>query len=346
MSTLGASSAVVRHNARMAHERTDSPDPCEIDVLGAPYTSETIHLGSDEEGPLVATLVRRRPDGPTTRAVLHVHGFADYFFQTEYAEWWTERGYTFYALDLRKYGRSIRPGQTANYVEDLRDYHAELDAALERITLRDGHETVIGSAHSTGGLVLPLWAAERDEPLHAMVLNAPWFDMRGPWLMRSVGTTLVNRVARSTPRRVIPRSVSGYYARSLHADHEGEWEFDLEWKPLLSRPVYAGWLSAVRQGHAQLHRGLGLTVPVLVLSSDRTTLPKEMGEDVHSSDIVLDVEQIRRWAPTVSRHVTSVVVEGARHDVVLSRPEVRSRVYAEIGRWLAAYAEAPVDSHG
>ena len=61
-----------------------------------------------------------------------MHGFADYFFQTEYAEWWTERGYDFYALDLRKYGRSLRPHQTPNYVTDLRDYFPEIDAAWRR----------------------------------------------------------------------------------------------------------------------------------------------------------------------------------------------------------------------
>ena len=89
------------------------------DVLGAPYTAETIRFPPDDEGPVVATLVRRPADEPTGRAVLHVHGFADYFFQTEYAEWWTARGYDFYALDLRKYGRSILPHQTPNYVSDL-----------------------------------------------------------------------------------------------------------------------------------------------------------------------------------------------------------------------------------
>lgn len=313
------------------------------DVLGAPYTAETIHLPDDDEGPVVATLVKRPTEGHPRGAVLHVHGFADYFFQTEYAEWWTERGYTFYALDLRKYGRSIRPHQTPNYVEDLTEYHAELDVALRLITERDGHELVVGSAHSTGGLVLPLWVADRQASLAALVLNSPWFDLRGPWLMRSVGTTVINRVARRTPRRVIPRTVSGFYARSLHDDFEGEWEFNLDWKPLRSWPVYAGWLSAVRRGHAQLHRGLGLSAPALVLSSERTTLPVAMGEDVHTSDIVLDVDQIRRWAPTVARQVTSISIPDARHDVVLSRRPVREEVYRHLGRWTRAYVESPAD---
>ena len=65
---------------------TDEPD-----ILGAPYTVETIDLPDDAEGPVHATLVRRPADEPTKRAVLHVHGFADYFFQTGYAEWWNTR---------------------------------------------------------------------------------------------------------------------------------------------------------------------------------------------------------------------------------------------------------------
>ena len=49
--------------------------------------------------------------------------------------------------------------------------------------------------------------------------------------------------------------------------------------------------------------------------------------------------QIRRWAPAVGRHVTIVAVEHARHDVVLSRPDVRKVVYDELDRWLSAYVD-------
>lgn len=332
----------MRHTALMPllpHDQ--SPPEAEPDVLGLPYTSETLELGEDDEGRVVATLVKRPTHGPTNCAVLHVHGFADYFFQTEMAQWWTDRGYTFYALDLRKYGRSLMSHQTPNYIEDLRQYYVELDEALRMITERDGHELVVGSAHSTGGLIMALWAAERRAALSAMVLNAPWFDMRGPWVMRTVGTALIRRVAERNPRRLLPRPVSGFYVGSLHAEHDGEWDFNLDWKPLKSWPVYAGWLTAIRRGHARLQRGLSLSMPVLVLSSDRTTLPQEMGEDVHTSDIVLDVEQIRRWAPTVSRHVTCVAIENAKHDIFLSRPEVRAEAYDELDRWVSAYVEAP-----
>ncbi len=314
----------------------------EPDILGAPYTAERIALPDDDEGGVIATLVHRPADEglASSGAVFHVHGFADYFFQGEYAEWWTARGYDFYALDLRKYGRSLGPHQTPNYVADLREHFAEIDEAWVRITGRDGHERVILSAHSTGGLVLPLWANDRSPSQAAgMVLNSPWFDLRGSVLLRTIGTRVIDRLGALQPKRVLPRDVSGYYARSLHRDHEGEWDFSLDWKPLASWPVYAGWLRAVRRGHAELHAGLDLTLPTLVLCSTRTGSPTEMDEVVHSTDIVLDVEHIRRWAPRVSRHLTLVGIEGARHDTVLSRPDVRAQVYDELDRWRAAYLD-------
>lgn len=316
------------------------------DVLGEPYRVETFELPPDEEGNVVATLVHLPAARPSTRAVLHVHGFADYFFHTEYAEWWAARGYDFYALDLRKYGRSLRPHQTPNYVADLRDYFAELDLAWWRITRRDGHDHVVASAHSTGGLTLPLWLDERKPPeAVGQVLNSPWFDMHGSaWLRTPAGRVAVDKLGSRKPMQAIPRNVTGYYARSLHREHEGEWDFDLAWKPMESYTVYAGWLRAVRQGHAQLHAGLDVPCPSLVLSSARTHWPSAMDEEVHRTDIVLDVEQIRKWASSLGHHVTSVAIEGALHDVVLSRREVRAEVYATLATWLEAWVEPSLTS--
>jgi alpha-beta hydrolase superfamily lysophospholipase len=310
-----------------------------VDVLGEPWMAETIGLPPDDEGPVVATLVSRRAEQPTSRAVLHLHGFADYFFQAEYAQWWLDRGYDFYALDLRKYGRSLRPHQTPNYITDLRDYFAELDAAWWRITERDGHDHVVASAHSTGGLTVPLWADERRLPLAGVVLNSPWFDLHAPSLRQIAGMRAYVQLGARHPKRVVPRTVTGFYARSLHVDHEGEWPFDLAWKPVMSFPVYAGWLRAIWLGQARLHDGLDLGCPSLVLSSGGTAWPTEMGEDVHAHDIVLDVAQIRRWAAALGHHVTYVGIEGARHDVVLSRADVRKRVYDELDRWATAYLD-------
>ncbi len=318
----------------MAHPAEHELQP---DVLGEPYLAETIELPDDDEGTVVATLVSRRAEAPTGRAVLHVHGFADYFFQTPVADYWVARGYDFYALDLRKYGRSLRPHQTPNFVTDLAHYYAELDEAFRRITVRDQHDHLLVSAHSTGGLVTPLWVHDHEVPVAGMVLNSPFLDLHGNLLMRTAGTKAIDQVGARRPYLTIPRDVSGFYAMSLHQDHHGEWPFDLAWKPLESWPVFAGWLRAIRRGHARVHRGLDLSVPVLVLTSAATGHPKTFDESCTSTDIVLDVLQIRKWAHKLSGHVTLVKIPGALHDVTMSRREVRGHAFDEITAWHDAY---------
>lgn len=336
------------------------------DVLGAGYEQRTIDLGSDPdgEGEIVATLVRAtRAESPPTardprqggprRAFLWVHGFSDYFFQTELADFFTERGYAFYALDLRKCGRSRRPGHTPHYVSDLAFYDAELDAALEivredlgggagpRAADGTGGLDVVLGAHSTGGLILPLWLARRGAAelgVTGLVLDSPWFDLQGaPW-MRSIGTHVIRAAARVRPFDKLPLPPGDAYGASLHTSGAGEWEYELDWKPLTGFPVTFGWLNAVRRGHAALHRGLDLGIPSLVLRSDKTWFARKHGPRTDVSDGVLDVKQIARWAGCLGGSVTSLPVAGARHDVFLSQPEARAAAYAAIDRWFAFHA--------
>ena len=87
----------------------------------------------DGEGDLEATLVRRgEPDPSAGRAVLMVHGFTDYFFNTELADHFAARGFAFYALDLHKCGRSHRDGQTPHFTTNLARYDVELERAAGR----------------------------------------------------------------------------------------------------------------------------------------------------------------------------------------------------------------------
>jgi alpha-beta hydrolase superfamily lysophospholipase len=82
---------------------------------------------------LVATLVRRDAPPASRRALLYVHGWNDYFFQTHLADAFAALGYDFYALDLRRYGRSLRRGHLPGFVADLDEYDLELDAAADLI---------------------------------------------------------------------------------------------------------------------------------------------------------------------------------------------------------------------
>ncbi len=312
------------------------------DLLGPDYSSRTIRLPDDDEGEVVATLVHRRASGDSPRtgdAVLYLHGFSDYFFQTELADFYTSRGTDFYALDLRKYGRSLRPHQTVGFVTDLRDYFAELGEAARIIRQEDGARRLILNGHSTGGLIGSLWAHwVRDRGLvDAVVLNSPWLDMQGSWLVRTPGTEALDLIGKLNPRAVIRGNGTGMYGYSLHHEHYGEWVFDTTWKPLGGFPVRAGWFRAIRRAHRWIHYGLDIRCPLLVMCSMGSRFPRNWHEDALQFDTVLEADQIARWSPKLGRHVTLLRIEGGMHDLVLSTRPVRDRVYTEMARWLDAY---------
>jgi alpha-beta hydrolase superfamily lysophospholipase len=312
----------------------------QTDILGPPYVSETIALPDDDEGQVVATIVRRPSDKrrPRGGAVLHVHGFCDYFFQTATAEFFAAAGYDFYAVDLRKYGRSLLPHQTPNFCLDLTEYYPELDETLHRIRERDGHRRIVGAAHSTGGLIAALWAADRyaagDRVADALVLNSPWLDLQGSLFIRTAGTEAINRLGQRRPYAVVPRNVSEVYGETLHKSLRGEWDYDLAWKPQESFPVRAGWLRAVRLGHRRVHRGIDVGAPVLTLCSATSMVPQAWTEDCGTCDTVLDVKQIAKWSHQLGPNVTVLRVQDALHDVLCSRKDVRDAAFDEIARWL------------
>ncbi len=309
------------------------------DVLGHGYEQRTLELGTDPdgEGDVVATLVRHRGEQPTPRgAVLYVHGYTDYFFQTHLAELFAAQGFAFHALDLRKCGRSLRAGHTPHYVTDLELYDLELDRALDSI--RAEHEHVVVVAHSTGGTITPLWLDRRRETgrpgVAGLVLNSPWFDLQGPAYYRHVGTLGIDLAGRLQGMRLLTKDVADAYGVSLHASREGEWDYDLAWKPLEGFPVRLGWMRAVRRGHAALHRGLDVGCPSLVLRSTRTRFASHYAPEVDTADAVLDVRQIARWAGCLGGRTSVVPVPDARHDVFLSRAEPRERAMDELVAWL------------
>ncbi len=315
----------------------------EIDVLGPPYERHTIDLGTDDEGPVVATLVRRRAERPGRRAVLYVHGFVDYFFQTHLADFFVERGWDFYALDLRKYGRSLLPHQTPNFARSLTDYYPELDESARIIRDVDGHDQMLVAGHSTGGLITSLWSHSRQGQglVDGLFLNSPFFDFNVPWVMRRPLMAAIVSVSGRTPYRKIPTASLGTYGESLHREHRGEWTYDLAWKPILGFPVTAGWLTAIRRGQRRLRAGLGIDAPILVACSTRTFRGRAWTEDARITDVVLDVEHIVRWAPRLGSRVTIARFDGGVHDLTLSGKEVRTEVFRELGRWVDAFLPAP-----
>ena len=292
-------------------------------------------LAEEGEGRLVGTLVRRNHPPRHDRAVLYLHGWNDYFFQTHLADEWDALGYDFYALDLRRYGRSMHDNELPGYIDDLDDYDLELDAAVEQV--RRHHSKVVVNAHSTGGLIAALWASRHPGVISGLVLNSPWIELQGSAMMRAIAAPLVRTLASRRATWAIPMTESGSYFRTLHASAEGEWDYDTTLKRNPSNPVRPGWLSAILRGQERVAAGLRIDVPVLMMISARSDLRRTWDEALRRADVVLDVERLASRAPALGYHVTLVRIDDAIHDIVLSPAPVRARFFDTLRRWEGAY---------
>lgn len=323
----------------------------EPDVLPG-YWKQTVPLGPDPhgEGELVATLVRRGDGGPSKHAALALHGYTDYFFNAELADHFAQRGITFYALDLHKCGRSRQEGQTPHFTTDLAGYDAELRRALAVITADTagaGSTRVCMYGHSAGGLIATLWLDKlrrhgAGAHIGGLVLNSPFFDLHGPAILRTAPTSAaLIALARLRKLYVIRKPTPGGYGSSLHRDYAGEFDYDLDLKPLGGFPVTFGWINAIRRGQARLHRGLDVGVPNLILRSDHSVSEggaQSLGpESIQRGDAVLDVNLIARWAGCVGNRQTIAPIADAKHDVFLSLAEPRTVAYRELDHWLDDY---------
>ncbi|MFK4639032.1 alpha/beta hydrolase [Paenarthrobacter histidinolovorans] len=322
------------------------------DILGKDFLSCSFESAGPDGVVRRATLIRHRAelaapphDGPGAGnapygAVLFLHGWSDYFFNTELARFWAGQGFDFYALDMHNHGRSLQSDSPGGYVADLTYYDAEINEAMDLIRADragspPGSMTLMG--HSTGGLVAALWASRHQGDIQFLVLDSPWLEMHGNSLVRRAVHTMLGPLAKLRPETVLRLPERGFYFRSISSSAEGEWALDEKYRPPMAFPVRAGWLSAIFAGHAQVSHGLNLQMPVLVLTSAASANGMVWQESMRRSDAVLDVGIIALRAMALGRTVTLERIDGGLHDVFLSAPAVRQDAYARLARWICGY---------
>lgn len=348
------------------------------DMLGPDFESRTLPLAPDDEGEVVATLVRKcapqdqrrqevwaawqrlfghRPtakeSADTQRFVLlFIHGRNDYFFHTEAADAFAEMGGAFYALDLRKYGRSLRPWQTIGYTDDLRVYDEEINAALDLIREEHPDLPIFVFGHSTGGLIATLWSWRHPGAIAGLILNSAWLELQVHSRIRGGLQKVAESLAQVRPRaQMVGVSKSDVYFRTLSdgwsksglevpeyftADSKDPafvgWQIWPEWKRPFSYPAPAAWIAAVLEGQGDVENRVHLDCPVLAMASTRFGSEEVWDSSVFNSDIVLDADLITDRAAGLSDSVVIARFPG-KHDLLLSDPPVREDVYATIRRW-------------
>lgn len=321
-------------------------------MLGSEFEQATLELRPDTEGDVFATLVhykhhvapswweRVRGKGEQVAHdtdVLYVHGWSDYFFQRNLAEYWAARGANFYALDLRKFGRSLRDYQTPGFTDSLGVYDEEIEFALK--IMGHGVKThnprrLVLMGHSMGGLILSLWADRNPGRINGLVLNSPWLEYQLTGAGRAVAAPVVRAQARLAPKSPMPNVDLGFYYRSISAKRDGEWEFNEQWRPERAFATRPAWLTAILDGHAKIAQGLNIDAPVLVLLSDKSLLTPKWSKDMMNADVAIDVNVVSARAHLLGHHVTIARIPGGMHDLVLSKRRPRQMTFDAITHWL------------
>ncbi|WP_312349926.1 alpha/beta fold hydrolase [Actinomyces sp.] len=336
------------------------------DILGPGFESRTIPLLPDDQGEAVATLVRHLPERdpgalPGTPIIprfvaLYIHGRNDYFFQVELARVVSAAGGAFHALDLRKYGRSLRPGQTIGFASDLSVYDEDIGEALDLIREDVGRLPLVLMGHSTGGLTVTLWAYRHPGAVAAVVLNSAWLEMQTLASVRSTVQPVLGRIAARNPLWAVPTGGGkDFYSRSLLEGwagsgfglprrllgYEGDpavagWTYATQWKRPDSYPAYAQWLEAILLAQEQVEKHVHLDCPVLSMCSTSSFTGDTWSPEVFDSDVVLDVDVIVERSATLGPLVTIARFPG-RHDLFLSDPDVRADIWSVMGHWFSAF---------
>lgn len=309
------------------------------DVLGPGFEQHTLSLPGGDE----ATLVRcTEPPVDVVSPfrnvdVLYIHGWSDYFFQKDLARFWASRGARFFALDLRRYGRSLRPGQVPGFITDLADYGQEIDAALRVMASEPGIGAVprelVLLGHSTGGLTASIWAANNPGRVSALVLNSPWLEFQASGVVRSAVAPLLAAGSRINPARPLPTIDSGIYTRAVSTAFGGEWDYNLQWRPEQGFTLTPGFLNAVFTAQAKVARKLNIDGPVLVMLSQKSYLNPRWSENAKTADVALNVQAVAARAPDLGSEVCIRRFSGAFHDIFLSPKDIRESAYSAMGRW-------------
>ena len=301
------------------------------DIL-AGFEARYVNQGEAFDGPCRSTIVRKLDPRGSKKAFLYIHGFNDYFFQSEMGERFVDSGYNFYAVDLRRYGRSREPWQYPFNIRDIKEYYADIDSALSQIR-RDGNTDITLGGHSTGGLTVSCFAAEKGDAcgVDRVVTDSPFYEWNFSPFMRNVGAPVVGFLGKIFPNSKIKQHKCDGYAYSLLKEFHGQWEYNTEWKMIFSPPVTFSWVGAINSAQSRLMKKReNIKVPILVMHSSRKIDGCNWSPVFQTGDAVLDPEMIKARGEKLGSIRMVCAIDSGLHDLILSEPTPRNAAYDTI----------------
>ena len=301
------------------------------DILDG-YEARYVDQATQFDGPCRSTIIRKMSSKPSRKAYLYIHGFNDYFFQKEMGERFVDSGFNFYAVDLRRYGRSWEPWQYPFNARKQSEFFNDIDSALAQIR-RDGNTDITLSGHSTGGLTVAYYAAMKGARVgvNRVVTNSPFLEWNFSPIMRNVGAHAIELLSKFSKNSKIKQGNCNGYAYSLLKEYDGEWEYNTDWKMTYSPDVSYSWVGAINHAQSELMKKAGnITVPILIMHSSRKISGCNFTPDFMTGDAVLDPEMIEKQGRKLGKFAEVCEIENGIHDLILSPLPVRTAAYDSI----------------
>lgn len=300
------------------------------------YEARYVDQGEAFDGPCRSTIVRLKGPHGSRKGFLYVHGFNDYFFQSEMGQRFVDSGYHFYAVDLRRYGRSYQPWQYPFNIRNQKEYFADIDSALMQMR-RDGITDITLGGHSTGGLTVCLLAAAKGTQagVNRVVTDSPFLAWNFNSFYRHFLIPSVTAIGGILRNVKIPQGHCDGYAYSLLKEYDGEWTYNTDWKMVYSPPVTMSWVRAIQKAQGEVKsKAKDIAVPLLVMHSSRKIDGCNYTPEFSTGDAVLDpamLQQVGQLIRSKSKYpVTVCTIDSGLHDLILSRREVRDAAYDSI----------------
>lgn len=312
------------------------------DVLEG-YEARYVNQGEAFDGPVRSTIVRLVENPKTTRGILYIHGFNDYFFQSEMGKLYADSGYAFYAVDLRRYGRSKEPWQWPYNIRKLDEYFDDIDSAVLQMHA-DGITDITLAGHSTGGLTTALYCAVKgkDCPVQRLMTDSPFLEWNFNAFYRNFLIPTVSFLGGIFPNAKQKQGHCDGYAFSLLKEYHGQWTYNTDWKMIYSPPVTYSWVRAIERGQGKLmKKAKNISVPVLVMHSSRKISGCGWTPEFQTGDAVLDPAMIQKRGEKLGANPMVCTIDSGLHDLILSEPTPRHAAYDTIFRFLRYSATLP-----
>lgn len=303
------------------------------------FEARYVNHGKSFDGPCRSTIIRKLAKDSSKRAFLYVHGFNDYFFQSEMGERFVDSGYNFYAVDLRRYGRSWQPWQYPFNVRNQKEYFEDIDSALAQIR-RDGNVDITLGGHSTGGLTVAYYAAcmGANNNVDRIVTDSPFLEWNFSPFLRDVAIPVVGFFGKIFPNGKIKQNHCDGYAYSLLKQFHGEWEYNTDWKMIYSPPVTMSWVNAINTAQSQLmKKRKNIMVPILVMHSSRKIDGCNWNPSFQTGDAVLNPFDLQKQGQKLGTIRQVCAIDSGLHDLILSESPHREAAYDSIFNFISLH---------